>query len=148
MCFIQIRLLCLNRELRLWQEMAYALYTRGADQWGVKIKCHDWRTLLSKMLSFRYSNMLIPQEITLSYSLNETRLDPTYLQFSTHSSYFVFSRHSSSPLDPTNPKALLSSPTRQAKTLIAITFSSHPGTAPRNSSTASKCHCSKRILSP
>lgn len=45
------------------------------------------------------------------------------------------------------PLFLLSSPTNNAKTLFATTASSHPGTSPLNSSTASRCHCSNLILS-
>lgn len=43
---------------------------------------------------------------------------------------------------------LFPSPIKSAKTRIATPFSSHPSTLPRNSSTASKCHCSIIILSP
>ena len=39
---------------------ACELYTRGADQGGMKIKCYDWGTWLSKGLSFLDSDMLIP----------------------------------------------------------------------------------------
>ena len=111
------------------------------------------RCIIKRSAAFAaLSRSQLPSPLCLSYLQFHTSIASALIMSSTFrlllKNHTCCSTPSALQPLPIKPASLLFSPTMQAKTLIAIIFSSHPGTMRRNSSTTSKCHCCNLISSP